>query len=269
MSEGRFANLEFEEDRPPRPAGRSPSARDDRGRHFVAVERDAKYHLSQARKHELAGDHEQALRSFSAALSDNPLLLQAWTGQLLMLLELAEYEEARIWANKALERFPDNPQVLSLKAAALYRAGRRREAKALSDAAIQSKGESDIVWLCRGELMLAASQPAGEDCFLHAMRLSPEKDLLWLRLGGLYLRYGRWGAALPALQEACMSVPEAAYAWYLLGRAQERLGLTGRAGTSYQQARRLSPHDRRYAEAQAAAQGGSRFRAMLRRWFGR
>ena len=38
-----------------------------------------------------------------------------------MLIELAEYREAKIWADKALERFPHEPELLAAKAVALGR----------------------------------------------------------------------------------------------------------------------------------------------------
>ena len=273
MSNGRFANLEFDEKKPGQPSGsekaRGQGASDGRGRHFVAEVRGAQYHLGKAEEHELAGDHEEALRSFSAALNENPLLLDAWVGQLVMLLALGEYPEARMWADKALEKFPDNPQVLAAKAVALYRVGLRREARALCDAALEAKGESALVWLCRGELMLEDNRAAAEDCIRHAQRLSPPASPISLRIGALYSRHRKYSRALSILQDATMQLPRSAWAWYLLGSAQEKLGFARQAQMAYERAKELAPHRDLYRRA---AKGTHRtllgkLTGLFRRWF--
>jgi Flp pilus assembly protein TadD len=44
-----------------------------------------------------------------------------WTGQVRMLIELKEFHEAKLWADKALEKFPNEPELLAAKAVALAR----------------------------------------------------------------------------------------------------------------------------------------------------
>jgi hypothetical protein len=77
VTKDRFTKLEFDEDTTQSaPADRVPGKLQDRqgtvaGGHdkdFVSQVKDAHYHLQQAEKHELAGDHESGLRSNSAAL---------------------------------------------------------------------------------------------------------------------------------------------------------------------------------------------------------
>ncbi|MBM4043382.1 MAG: tetratricopeptide repeat protein, partial [Planctomycetes bacterium] len=112
MAKGRFSNLEFGDGgEAPAPAATAPRAEQP----FASQLKDADYYLRQAEAQELEGSHDAALRSFSAALGENPLLLDAWVGQLRMLLELGEYPEARLWADKALEKFPNHAQVLAAK----------------------------------------------------------------------------------------------------------------------------------------------------------
>jgi len=53
---------------------------------------------------------EPALRFYSKVLEYNPGTLAAWTAQVRMLIELGEFREAKLWANKALERFPNEPE---------------------------------------------------------------------------------------------------------------------------------------------------------------
>jgi predicted Zn-dependent protease len=269
MSGGRFKNLEFPDGRrgpqPGSPGG--PGAQPAPDRHFIAEVRDAAYYLAQAGKHELAGDFERALRSFSAALGENPLCLEAWVGQLLMLLDLEEYPEARTWADKALEKFPDHPQLLAAKAVAFHRMGLDRQARDLCDAALAAKGESALVWLCRGELMLAISAPAAEDCFARALRLAERKAAAQMRIGAVCLRCGKQALALSALQEASAALPRSALAWFLVGEAQAKLGLAERSRASYRQAAELAPGNDRYAAA--ANPPPPSWGAGLSRFFGR
>ena len=253
MSAGRFNSLEFEDSKggtpAPKPAGNKASEPSDSEEataapttpHVGVETRDAAWYLRRAAEEELLGNFEQSMRNYSAALGENPLLLEAWAGQLLMLLELEEYPETRLWADKAMERFPDHPLLLAVKSAALFRMGLKREARDLNDAALAKKGESEIVWLFRGELMLGGNRPAADECFRHASRLAVRKDLARLRQGRMYLQYGKFSHALAALQEATASLPRAALAWYLLGRAQEELGMFDLAQTSFRQAADLAP----------------------------
>ena len=48
------------------------------------------------------GNFESALRLFAKVLEFNPQNPAAWTGQVRMLIELGEFQEARLWADKAL-----------------------------------------------------------------------------------------------------------------------------------------------------------------------
>jgi tetratricopeptide (TPR) repeat protein len=271
VSKGRFAHLEFGEgSRPGGPAGDLPE-RAEGEQHFVAEVKGAAHHLARAEEGALAGDFDRALRSFSAALGEDPLRLEAWVGQLLMLVALEEYSEARTWADKALEKFPGNPDLLAAKATALHRAGLRREARDLCDAALAAKGESGLVWLCRGEVMLAGSRQAAEHCFAHAQRLAGNKPLMQLRIADCCLRQGDCSTALPMLRNATAALPRSALAWHLLGSAQEKLGLFEQARTSHQQAARLDPRNDKY-KAAATSRGptlGQRVAGFFRRTLGR
>ena len=91
-------------------------------------------------------------------------------GELLqMLVELGEYREARIWADKALERFPNEPDLLAAKAVALGRGGDLQAALAFSDAPIEERGDTPYVWLARGAVLLAAKQKQAVSCIEQAV----------------------------------------------------------------------------------------------------
>jgi len=68
-----------------------------------------------------------------------------------MLIELGQHEEARLWSDKALERFPRDAELLAAKAVALARCGDTQGALAFSDSAIEERGDAPYVWLSRGK----------------------------------------------------------------------------------------------------------------------
>src|ERR1051326_5930826 len=126
----RFGNLELgseSEDQPRRVSG--------------AVKDDA-YYLAEARAAFENGNFESALRLYSKVLEFNPQSASAWTAQVRMLIELGELREAKLWADKALERFPIYPELLAAKAVALARMADVDSALAFSDAAIEERGTS-------------------------------------------------------------------------------------------------------------------------------
>jgi len=271
MGKGRFTNLELDGPKGGSKPGNVNKSLSGKVRRTGAEIRDVQYYMRQALKYEMAGFHEQALRAYSAALGENPLFLDAWVGQLLMLVQLEEYSETRLWADKALEKFPDNPCILAVKSVAVYRMGFHNEAKNYCDLAVRAKGESEIVWLCRGELMLIGSHPTSEACFRKALNTSKNKSVIHLRIGEVYLRYRKYSLALISLQHASSSMPNAAWAWYLLGTAQEKLGLFSQAQISFKQAVAANPRNEMFRKAAAGKKQpvSNRMAAFLRRVFGK
>src|SRR5688572_11530720 len=107
----RFGNLEFESDQNQPEEHRTSGARDEG------------HYMNAAQVHFEAGQFRKALRAYAKVLEFNPRQATAWTGQVRMLIELGEYSEARVWADKALATFPDEPELLAAKAVALARSG--------------------------------------------------------------------------------------------------------------------------------------------------
>src|ERR1051325_9524576 len=112
----RFSNLEF------------GGEFDDLSLHQNQTLKDESLYLGQAQTAFSNGRFEPALRLYSKVLEYNPRNAAAWTGQVRMLIELGEYREAQLWAEKALERLPREPELLAAKAVALSRAGALEEA---------------------------------------------------------------------------------------------------------------------------------------------
>ncbi len=268
----RFSNLEFHS-----PAGESElssppvTAPQSELRQFVAHDRDSSYHVRKAETHEMNGFLEDALRSYSAALGEDPLLLAAWVGQLLMLLDLGEYKEADLWAGKALERFPDNPEIWACQSVALRRMGHDRRARELNDLALAGRGDKPVVWVCRGEVLAGGSNAAIAGCFRNAMQQTAKPGITGLRVGRICVRYEKNTIGLEFLTEVVGRCPTGAALWYCLGLTQEGIGLRNDAERSFRQAADLCPANKQYVAC--AKRGYYRHdgfvNALLRRVIGR
>ena len=95
----------------------------DRKENQGDVVRDEAWHLAEAANLYQSGRYDLALRSYSRVLEHNSSNAHAWCSQVRMLVELGEYREAKLWVDKALERFPKDPELLAAKAVVLARVG--------------------------------------------------------------------------------------------------------------------------------------------------
>lgn len=252
---GRFSSLELNPDRP------------KAGRHRNAAPRDEGYYMKTGYKAELAGDHEEALLEYSSALSENPLFIDAWIAQLWMLLYLGEPSEADIWADRALNNFPNQPDLMALKAMALHRSGFIDEARELNDAALSGERESANVWLSRGALNISLDNVATSACFKHALAVSGNKALTTLRIGDIYLFHRKYADAERYLRQATLSLPNAAWVWYEYGLSQKALGWEDPSLIAFTKANQLAPLDDRYRLALRNRKQGliSRLRGLFKK----
>jgi tetratricopeptide (TPR) repeat protein len=249
----RFANLEFEPENRLKKANQEEPV-DDR-RYFRLGEelhRQARF--------------EEALRSYSRSLEYNPNLVEAWVGQVRMLIELGEHKEARMWADKALEVHRDHADLLSAKAVAFAREGERQKALEFSDAALIQKGNSAYVWMARGEVLMGGDGRGSEHCFEKAQAASHRDWFVHLGIGRILHYWGKLTLAILWVQRATEADPAQPFAWQVLGDCQAALDLPGQAEMSYIRALELD-------RANAAAQHGlTRLRnrgaySRIREWF--
>jgi len=197
---------------------------------------------------------EQGLRLYSKVLEFNPGNAVAWTGQVRMLIELGEFREARLWADKALERFPHEPELLASKAVALARGGDLEGAIAFSDASIEERGDTPYIWLARGDVLLARAEPRADYCFEKALLLAPRDwFIVWLAARVRHY-YHQFVLALKLLQQAIEWNTAHFVLWLELGRCQQALSLISLAKNSFAQAQELNPE----CEARAALDQVSR-----------
>ncbi len=203
--------------------------------------RDAEYFRDQAVRYWLAGDFELALRNYSRALEQDSAFYPGWLGQVLMLIELAEYKEAAVWVDKALEMFPEHPELLAVKAIAMARDGKMEKAVAYSDNSVSKDNTTSLVWLARAEVMLSRKSQVAENCISKAVSLAGnEAATIRLLAGRLLSKKGDYGAALQYLRSAVDDLPKSALAWYELGCCQAKLGRP-EAVVTLEQAVKLQP----------------------------
>jgi len=225
----RFENLEL--------SGES----EEQPRRHKALVKDETYYLSEAQTAFENGQFETALRSYGKAIEFNSTITAAWTGQVRMLIELGEYKEAKLWADKALEHFPADPELLAAKAVALARTGDLDGALIFSDTSIEERGNIPYVWLARGDVLLAREETRADYCFEKAQMLAPKDWLVaWLAARVRYF-YKQFALAMKTLQQAIEWNAGHFILWLELGRCQEALGLEAPARVSFTQAKQLNP----------------------------
>lgn len=253
----RFNNLEFE--------GEHESIQG------VNVPRNDETHfMAEAQKAFEEANFDGALRLYSKVLEFNVQNVAAWAGQVRMLIELGEFQEARLWAEKALERFPREPELLAAKAVALARSGACEEALACSDASIEARGDTAYVWLARGDVLLARKEARADYCFEKAMLVAPRNWFVAWLAARVRFYYRQFALALKAAEQAVQLNAGHFVVWLEFGRCQHALGLLGPARTSFEQARQLNPRAAQVNAAMAhlASTGfGDRLRGWLHRIF--
>jgi tetratricopeptide (TPR) repeat protein len=204
--------------------------------------RDADYFHNEAIKYWLAGDFELALRNYSRVLEKNSMVFDAWVGQVLMLIELGEYHEAVVWADKALELFPEHPELLAVKAVAYCRDAKMEKAIAYSDNSISKENVTSRVWLARAEVLLDRKSSIAENCISKAVSIAGDMaPIIKLEAARLLMKRGNYSAAIGHLNEVVKVLPKSALAWCELGCCQAKLGLS-QARTTLEQSLKLRPN---------------------------
>lgn len=255
----RFDKLEF--NKPPEPP--SPDTADDR------ATREKPDWIARADASRRAGLYENALKLYSRALEEDRSLVGGWLGQVQMLVFLDELPEAELWSRKALELFPSHGDLMAGRAQAYCRMGNTKLAYELCDGALQQAGQSGYRWMVRGEIMLKDRQETDRHCFDKAAGL--QRDwLVPLEIALACLYHGKAVKALPRSQRAVELAADQHYAWYVLGKCQQMLGMYSPARQSFTHCLELSP---RHVEAAARLQELDRrvfsLAGFLRRILGR
>ncbi|MCI0535640.1 MAG: tetratricopeptide repeat protein [Verrucomicrobiales bacterium] len=232
--------------------------------------KDGAYYLAEAQDAFARGQFEQALRAYAKVLEFEPNSAAAWTGQVRMLIELREFQEAKLWADKALEKFPEEPELLAAKAVALARIGDLKAALLFSDAAVAARSDTPYVWLARGDVLLARKERRAEFCFDKALGLAAKDWMVHWLVCRIYYFYKQFSRAFKLAQQALELNASQAVLWLQFGHCQMALGLAGAAANSFEQAQQLDAECRPSEEERLAwAEAGfwAKLRGQWRRIF--
>lgn len=240
----RFGSLEFGEN----PSEPSPG---------LGPAKDGRYYLNEAASSLENGFLRDALRHYSRVMEFEAGNVEAWVGQIRMLSELAEEREAGVWAAKAVERFPQSADILACRAISLAHLGDTSAALAFSDAAIERSHLSPLVWLARGEVLLARGGEKSEHVFARAIDLEPTLWTVRWHASRAHARRGNHAKALKFAREGLSISPTTPLLWLEKARAELALGLGREARHSLSQTSELSPRMPGLEELlQTATQGG-------------
>lgn len=234
----RFSRLEFEQ-----PATAHADTTADKAKQGTPI-RSASYHFSMAETQARASEFELALQAYTRALREDRSLIPAWVGQVQMLVELGEYAEARLWADKSLELFRNNGDLLAAKARACVRMRDMRAAEICSDASVSAPGSSPGRWLSRGEVMLLSSPARARDCFEKSLA-EPGTD--WYErvlIARAYLFHDKPAVATEFATLAQEMNPRHATPWIVLARCHMAHGRMDRAQTCVARALEIDPQNR-------------------------
>jgi len=187
-----------------------------------------------------AGDAVRARAEIRRMLETLPQHHRAWLAYADALVELTQYEDARVAFERA--RLTDPCRAGIEEASAAFVAGDRRKPEEIFRAILQ-KDASHVAALCGlGALSLAAGQARDAERLLrHALRQSPHLPLALRGLGPALKDAGRLVEADAAVRELLRIEPENAQNWIVLGAISSRLMRQQEALQAYEEAARLSP----------------------------
>ncbi len=229
----RFGNLEL---------GPEEESRNQSGFSGRMAAKDETWYLTAAQTALEVGDFELALRHYGKVIECQPAHVEGWAGQVKMLIELGQYGEAKLWADKALEHFANEPELLAAKGVALGRLGDLDGALAYSDSAFAEHGESAYLWLARGDVLLSRKEARADFCFQKMGAIDPH-HWLWRWLAArVHYFHRQFALGLKWAQEALALDGGKAVIWFQLALCQQELGLATAAKASISQARQLNPH---------------------------
>lgn len=186
-----------------------------------------------------SGHYKEALRHYSRALQEDPTHVYPWIGQVSALIGLRQFREAELWANRALDQFPEDSSLLSQRARVLAATGNLKRAIGLSDFAL-GQGATEWTWLARGEVLLEAGDNNSLYCFEKAMEMTSPQDWRTPLVAGLsFARKRQWSSAEDFLRKSAERNPKNAFTWLELARILMELNYTDRARDALQRARQL------------------------------
>jgi len=245
---GRFTSLELEE-------AQAPELTQEEDLSFGIETKNAESFLGEATEEFNLCNYEQALQLFSRVLSFDNENAAAWTGQVRCLINVNEFKEASMWADKAMEVLGETANLLAAKACALCRMGDFSRAYGLSDVSLEKHDAGPFVWLCRGEILLQQKRNNFDFCFEKAKGSQENSWEMMVEIARVYMFYNKNAAALLQLEAAVESTPSKGVIWYELGNCYINLGMQNKGINAFNHAIELETNltmaKRRLREAES------------------
>jgi tetratricopeptide (TPR) repeat protein len=210
----------------------------------AAGEYDAPYYTARADELFFTGHYEKALRLYSRALQLDNSQKYPWVGQIYCLIEMNQLREADLWVGRALELFPEDATLISLRAVVYAYKGMVKRAIGTSDYAL-SKGSTAHAWVARGHVLLVADNKNSRFCFEKAVEIAEGGD--WrtpMLIGLIYFRHKRYSSALEYLLKSVESNINNYYLWYHIAKCYHRLSFGQKALEAIQRALEINPEYR-------------------------
>ncbi len=150
------------------------------------------------------GFYEDGLAYYARVLFHDEDRLDAWIGQIRILVDVGRYEAATYWSDKATKRLGGSDLLRNAKAFALACGGMIGEAKEIINVPVHAD-ETPTIWLLRGEVFLrikinffqrlftpykGIGRMGAFFCFLKALTPDPNDSFLNQRVGLAYLLTG-------------------------------------------------------------------------------
>jgi len=176
------------------------------------------------------GFYESALKHYARALQENQNQVDAWVGQIRVLVDTGRFEDALFWADKGLAQFSGSEKMELTKALALAYGGKLGQAKKLINKPVK-KNDSLILWLFRGEIMIklkigffqrlikpykGITKIGAFFCFIKALESNPRDGFINQRIGITYLKAHDISRAYGHLKTSLITAPQNPLTLYCL-----------------------------------------------------
>ena len=195
-----------------------------------------------ARSYRGSGRAMEAREQLRAVLKQHPHQPLAWLAYGDVLVDLQQYDDARIAFERGRQCDPERARIEAATAALL--ADDRKTAEGLFRGVLQ-KDAGHVASLCGlAALSLAADVPGDAERLLrHALRQSPHLPLAWRGLGPALLALGRLTEADNAARYLRTIEPDNPQSWIATAAAAARLLKPEESLAAYERAAQLQPEE--------------------------
>lgn len=192
------------------------------------------------------GDLEDALKYYSRALDYDQTQSEPWLKQIWILIQLNEIAQALTWSKAGLQKFPQDPELLSIRAFIAAISADFSTAMAYSDNANSKKGISPLTQIIRGAILMLrggrAGERTGERCILKG--LEGNQNDWWLQINAAlaYLEAGFTFNAIEHLNLAKTLQKNSPFIYYLLSKTYKSMGDLKRARKMIENSLAIDPY---------------------------